>query len=128
MPASNAMSAFEKRARDLKTKYIASLPSRLEAISHSLLHLQASGMRAAALADLTLQVHTLSGTAGSYGFADISDFAHQAEVVCELAPFDDDALRCLADLLADLREAALRHHTAASTQSHFTEPRSGASA
>jgi HPt (histidine-containing phosphotransfer) domain-containing protein len=57
------------------------------------------------------QVHKIAGSAGTFGFGDMSAIASQAEQLCERIQNnqhgdDEDALRTLRGMIADIRAEA----------------------
>ncbi len=103
------MFALTERLHELRARFVQSLPSRAALVAQLLMRAQGSTSRASAIAELELQLHALAGTAGTYGLADVADFAHEAEVVCATADsFDDDTLQYLGGVVADLQDAVRR--------------------
>ena len=86
---------------DLVEMYVAELPTRVDAIQ--------SALRQGDLDTLTRLSHQMKGSAGGYGFPQITDAARAVELDCkakaDLAKITDE-VRALADLCARARAKA----------------------
>jgi HPt (histidine-containing phosphotransfer) domain-containing protein len=92
------MTALEERIRALRKRYISSLPERATAIGQLLVMSNAS-----ARAELLRELHVLAGTAGSFGYHDITANAREAEHVLA-GPNAGAATGLVEQLVARLRE------------------------
>lgn len=86
---------------DLVEMYVAELPTRVDAIT--------AALRQGDLDTLTRLSHQMKGSAGGYGFPQITDAARAVELDCkakaDLAKITDE-VRALADLCARARAKA----------------------
>lgn len=69
--------SVERAFLDLRMEYLASMPARLEELRADLAGFRAG--TAGADASLEIRFHRLAGSGGSYGFADLSAIAREAE-------------------------------------------------
>lgn len=105
MAAPDVPDDFRETLRALQARYAAELPERLAAIEAALADpADPNGRdgheRARAL------VHRLRGTAGSYGFAAISEAAARLEDALDAAPADPAAVSSAHDALRAVAAAA----------------------
>jgi chemotaxis protein histidine kinase CheA len=100
------MSPLEMRIHELRLRFITSLPQRIAAIRRAWMRIPGNGSDAAAMNELQRQLHTLAGTAGTYGLADIAAVACEAELICDAAATatDEEELHYVGTLLADLEK------------------------
>lgn len=90
-----AMAAFQEKFRALQQDWQALLPARLQEAGERLQACRERPDDSRALADLHRLLHTVAGSAGTFGFAAIGEKARQAEN--ELEPLMASAARSAAD-------------------------------
>jgi chemotaxis protein histidine kinase CheA len=73
------MDALEKRIKELRQRYAQKLPGLVAEISTLM-------MRKAPRAGLLRQFHTLAGTAGTFGYEEITTLAWEAEYILSSSP------------------------------------------
>lgn len=71
--------AFHDRLQALRDKYAASIPERLQAVSNALASCRDAGRAAGQLEQLHHTLHSIAGSAGSFGFKWLGDEARRAE-------------------------------------------------
>lgn len=96
---------FAKRLIDSRNRYLGSLPACIEAIAESLRERLLGGIEVENVLDG--QLHTLAGTAGSYGLFAIAEAATEAEAECAVMPgiMPDGHARYLWSLVEELQDA-----------------------
>ncbi|QCU89902.1 PAS domain-containing protein [Thiomicrorhabdus sediminis] len=82
------MSEFDDIFQQLKLKFIESLPKRLSSLEESFKGLDLSAFDQALLMSFYNTVHSLKGTAGTFGFKALAEMAEKIEV--QIQPFVDD--------------------------------------
>jgi chemotaxis protein histidine kinase CheA len=100
------MSPLEMRIHELRLRFVTSLPHRIAAIREAWMRVPVNGSHAAGMNELQRQLHTLAGTAGTYGLGDIAAVACEAELICDAAGAanGEEELDYVGTLLADLEE------------------------
>jgi periplasmic divalent cation tolerance protein len=71
--------AFHDRLQALRDKFAASVPERMLAISQALAQCQAQGQTAPHLEQLHHSLHTVAGSAGSFGFKWLGEESRRLE-------------------------------------------------
>lgn len=101
------MSAVEERVRMLRQRFTESLPDRVAEIRRSWMRLRANPELPALFEELARQLHTLGGTAGTYGLMNVAGLSIEGELVCEDLDGQADAetLLYLATLIEDIGRA-----------------------
>jgi len=101
---------FEKKIKELKLQYLASLPSKCDSIEQMILNLESGERSDESLSELARQVHSLKGTAGTYGYKFVTTICHNFEDYFTLASvsnsFDKKSIRRLLAFVELLREYA----------------------
>jgi HPt (histidine-containing phosphotransfer) domain-containing protein len=94
--------AFQK----LRLEYLAALPARLQELRSDVAAWQAGN--ADALSSLQIRLHRLAGSGGSYGFAELSSVAREAErwIMRHGADADRDRLKATVDRLVEAAAGA----------------------
>jgi HPt (histidine-containing phosphotransfer) domain-containing protein len=100
--------AVDDAFRALRIEYLASLPDRLEELRAGMVDLR-SGKPEAAPA-LKVRLHRLAGSGGSYGFAQLSALAREAERWLAANPgvHETDVLELILNRLGEAAEKAQR--------------------
>ncbi|HEV7816660.1 MAG TPA: Hpt domain-containing protein [Janthinobacterium sp.] len=70
---------FRARLRALGDQYAASVPGLMAAIEQALLRCEAKGLKAENLAALQKQLHTIAGSAGTFGFGALGQECRRLE-------------------------------------------------
>lgn len=109
--AAAAMEAFQEKFRALQQDWQTLLPSRLKEAGERLQACRERPDDTQALADLHRLLHTLAGSAGTFGFAAIGERAKAAEN--ELEPLMASAMRSAADFDGAARALEALHEAAA---------------
>jgi len=87
-----------------RATYVRTLPTRLAQLESLAGQLEDPGRRAAALPALELCVHSLAGSAGTFGFADLSVAARSLELLVEEARGGEGQEALLLAGVSGLRE------------------------
>jgi len=91
---------IETRLLQLKHRFLAALPQRIEALANAIALCE---QEPAAAPELSRQFHSLAGTAGTYGLVAISALAREGEDAC--GSLDPDAFHYLRYLVDTMRYA-----------------------
>jgi periplasmic divalent cation tolerance protein len=70
---------YEERMQALRDRYAASLPERLQAVVDALARCKGAGRSAQDVEQLHHALHTISGSAGSFGFKELGDECRRVE-------------------------------------------------
>lgn len=114
------MSFDQEKLKNIAVKYAATLPERLHVICNDYMRL-VSKWDADSHQALVEKVHKLTGSAGAYGFSDLSDLAASIEIVVKQIESIDDLQKCRKDLdqlfcqlstyqIKDIEESLAKHH------------------
>lgn len=101
------MSAVEERIRSLRERFAQALPGRVADLRRTWIRLNADPTSAVLRQELTRQLHTLGGTAGTYGLSYVAGLAVEGEITCGdlgLHP-DSETLPYLATIVDDIGQA-----------------------
>lgn len=102
------MTAVEERIRVLRERFAQTLPERVAEVRRTWMRLGASPATTEVRQQLARQLHTLGGTAGSYGLLTVAGLAVEGELTCQdlgVQP-DRETLRYLATIIDDISLAA----------------------
>lgn len=101
------MSAVEERIRMLRERFNESLPDRVAEIRRSWMRLCANPELSALRDAFARQLHTLGGTAGTYGLMNVAGLSVEGELACADLDGHADAetLLYLATLIEDIGRA-----------------------
>jgi periplasmic divalent cation tolerance protein len=77
--ASPVDTAFQDRLQALRDKYAASIPERLQAVADALARCQGAARSAQHIDQLHHTLHTIAGSAGSFGFKSLGEDARRVE-------------------------------------------------
>jgi chemotaxis protein histidine kinase CheA len=101
------MSAVEQRIRVLRERFAEALPGRVAELRKTWIRLNANPAAANLQQDLARQLHTLGGTAGTYGLTRVAGLAVEGEITCADVGIDPDAetLPYLATIIDDIGQA-----------------------
>src|SRR6266545_7265649 len=77
------MPSFDEVLRDLRERFVAGSQARLERIEDALDRLDRDSADAAALRELMLEFHGLSGAGSTYGFPQVSALGLEGERLCD---------------------------------------------
>lgn len=104
------MSAVEERIRMLRARFAETLPDRLAELRRTWMRLCANPASAEVREQLARQLHTLGGTAGSYGLTNVAGLGVEGELTCAEAVegLDAETLRYLATIVDDIGRAVHR--------------------
>ena len=76
------MSAMQLRLNELTERFAGRLPDRITAMSRLLMHVDGETVEPAPAAELERLLHSLAGTAGTFGFTSVASLASQGEALC----------------------------------------------
>ncbi len=101
------MSAVEERIRMLRERFTESLPDRVAEIRRSWMRLCANPELPVLHEELARQLHTLGGTAGTYGLMNVAGLSVEGELACADLDghADEETLLYLATLVEDISRA-----------------------
>ena len=101
------MSAVEERIRSLRERFAQALPARVADLRQTWIRLNANPASATLKREFARQLHTLGGTAGTYGLTNVAGLAVEGEIACGdlgLHP-DSETLPYLATIVDDIGQA-----------------------
>lgn len=98
------MSAVEERIRMLRERFNESLPDRVADIRRSWMRLSANPELPALHEEFARRLHTLGGTAGTYGLMNVAGLSVEGELACADLDgrADAETLLYLATLIEDI--------------------------
>lgn len=100
------MSAAGQRIQMLRDRFAEVLPNRIADVRRAWMRLDANPAAKDVYEEFTRKVHTLGGTAGSYGLTEVAALAVEVELVCGEAPVADaDTVSYLGTLIEDIGAA-----------------------
>jgi DNA-binding NtrC family response regulator/HPt (histidine-containing phosphotransfer) domain-containing protein len=97
---STADSAYRSSLEQLRSRYAADLPARLEALREAMTEAAVSAPHASVVTDAVFLAHRLAGTAGTYGFRDAAALGAHCERALRSYQTEGIALPEWHDLLA----------------------------
>jgi len=108
---SDAPNNVQSQLAKLKTKYAAALPGKLASVESALAPLFAQPWSEEACATSHRQIHSLAGSAGTYGFGEITTIARDVEALLKQSLDSRSTLSGsdqarVADLMKKLHERA----------------------
>lgn len=115
------MSFDQEKLKNIAAKYAATLPERLHTICNDYMQL-ASKWSADSHRALVEKIHKLTGSAGAYGFSELSDLSANIEILIKQIENSEDLQQCKKDLdqlfcqlstyqLKDVEESLAKHHS-----------------
>lgn len=124
---SSPFDLFAQRLETLKRQFVAGLPTRVAALRQALTGSEPADVRAASLRE---SCHKLAGTAGSYGYAEVTERAREIEIAL-LEGADVSGVTPRAEALVRLLEGIAAEGATASDaprEADVPSPRPGAPA